>query len=165
MRDRIEILKDEEAIKLLSLIYSQHPSTEKASYDHDAMLAFVSEFMDAFEIQPKDSNMAEGEIAKYVLRLLMMDNKVIIMLNENLKKEQSTLKNFGYSADFGTYAGGIGVIAMALMLLRTYIKFTKDKNGKTTFEIRINPLGDKQMETFLNISKNLISNIVKTKDS
>ena len=106
MCDKIAMLNDQEAIKLLSFVYSQHPSIAKASYDHDTMLVFVNEFIDLFKVHPTNSNVAEGDIAKSLLRLLIIDNNVSKIINENLNREKPTLQTFGYSADFGTFAGG-----------------------------------------------------------
>jgi hypothetical protein len=159
------MLNNHDAIKLLSIVFNQKVITTAAAYDDDTMLEFINEFVDSFKINATNANVSEGEIAKSALQLLSMDNEVLTVIHDTIDKEKPSLPNFGYKADFGTFAGGIGVISMALVILRTYVNFTKDTDGKTIFEIKIIPLGDKQIEEFLKIAKDLMSNIITTKDA
>ncbi len=164
MREIISELNDEEAIKLLSIVYNKNTSVLKSSHDNEDMLEFAKEFMELFEIKQNDLRITEGEIAKSMLHLLMIDIESSKIISDNIVKEKHIFDSFGYASNFGTFSGGIGVITMSLVLLRTYISFSKDKDGKTTFEIKIKPLGDKQINKFIDIAKHLMSNIIETKD-
>ncbi len=165
MREAISSLNDHAAIKLLSIVYTQKTILNTSPYEYDTLLEFIKDFVDFFKINATNVSISEGEIAKSVLQLLSMDDEIALIIHKNINEEKPSLLSYSYGADFGTFAGGIGIISIALVVLRTYIKFTKNVDGTTKFEMTIKPLSDKQVSEFLQIAKNLASNIIKTEDS
>jgi hypothetical protein len=119
---RIEALEPAEAVRILRAIANRQllnlPATESAP---DTQLAA------AFTAAP------EGDVAKVCLLVLAGDPDMNPIVEAMIRNPAATKL-----VEPGTLAIGLG----ALVVLQSYIKFERDKEGKWTFKFEKKPLSD-----------------------
>ena len=154
-------------IKVISSIFGKLTDREVILCKDIDIDEFIYTFSSGFNVKPSTERYNEVDIAELSLKFLSFDTSIDVnsLGKNNLPIEDNTMSQFGYKAEFSTFAGGAGVATMAILILRTYIHFIKDENGKVKFEIKIKPISDKDISQLILVAKELVSKLITNKNN
>jgi len=149
-------LDDRAAVNILHEIVTSHITGVGTEPDGEFAAWLQAAVSDA-SVGSQKQSVSDGDVARTTLRILAEDESAGPWLTQALASRKSPLLRYGRRVDMTAVAQGTGVITLALVVLRTYVRVTRDKDGRWQIEAKLSPMSDNLTELFLKLVRDLIA--------
>jgi hypothetical protein len=129
MNQTIRNLSDDDAVRIFTTIAEHHFSDQEPKAELPREL--IAALADELGVEADAGRASDGDVAREALELLATDEQLKGRIAD-MAQSQTT------PAAFGT--GGILLSVAVVMLLKSYIKIERDKDGKWSFSFESKPL-------------------------
>lgn len=129
MNEIIRELEDDDAVRIFTTITKHQFSDQDGEGELTGEL--IGALADELGVEPDAGRASDGDVAREALQLLATDDelerRIVAMAEAPTTRDAFSL-------------GGIALTVGVVMLLKSYIKFERDKDGKWSFSFESKPL-------------------------